>query len=227
MRVRVSSSVVGLALALIMSLFAGARAEAQTAVSGTCKDGTTTSAKMKSGACRGHGGVASWTDVTVASATPKPAASTPRTRSKHSTKSSAESATASTPSASAATTQTTGIPCGDGSLSTSKSRSGACRGHGGIAKAGESARGVTAKPTAPVLASSAAPRPTSAVGPAATSPQAPKPAPSTPRAATGSVPTGATAECKDGTYSMSKHHSGACAHHGGVSQWLDSSTSNH
>lgn len=31
---------------------------------------------------------------------------------------------------------------------------------------------------------------------------------------------GATARCKDGAYSHAKGHSGACAHHGGVAQWL-------
>ena len=33
-------------------------------------------------------------------------------------------------------------------------------------------------------------------------------------------PPGATAECKDGTYSFSKHHSGTCSSHGGVKRWL-------
>jgi hypothetical protein len=36
----------------------------------------------------------------------------------------------------------------------------------------------------------------------------------------GSVPEGATAECRDGTYSFSQHHSGTCSGHGGVSRWL-------
>jgi large subunit ribosomal protein L22e/Meckel syndrome type 1 protein len=31
---------------------------------------------------------------------------------------------------------------------------------------------------------------------------------------------GATAQCKDGTYSHAKAHSGACSHHGGVAKWL-------
>jgi hypothetical protein len=35
-----------------------------------------------------------------------------------------------------------------------------------------------------------------------------------------SVPAGATAQCMDGTYSFSLHHSGTCSHHGGVSTWL-------
>lgn len=36
----------------------------------------------------------------------------------------------------------------------------------------------------------------------------------------GSVPVGATAQCVDGTYSFSQHHSGTCSHHGGVASWL-------
>ena len=33
-------------------------------------------------------------------------------------------------------------------------------------------------------------------------------------------PAGATAQCNDGTYSFSQHHSGTCSGHGGVAQWL-------
>lgn len=36
----------------------------------------------------------------------------------------------------------------------------------------------------------------------------------------GSAPPGATARCRDGTYSYSKHRSGTCSHHGGVAKWL-------
>src|SRR5471032_520343 len=39
-----------------------------------------------------------------------------------------------------------------------------------------------------------------------------------------SPPPGATALCRDGTYSYSQHHSGSCSHHGGVATWLDSTT---
>jgi hypothetical protein len=35
-----------------------------------------------------------------------------------------------------------------------------------------------------------------------------------------SDPTGATAQCGDGTYSYSQHRSGTCSHHGGVARWL-------
>ena len=33
-------------------------------------------------------------------------------------------------------------------------------------------------------------------------------------------PPGATARCRDGTYSFSRHRSGTCSHHGGVAVWL-------
>ncbi|MEU6565274.1 DUF3761 domain-containing protein [Nocardia nova] len=34
------------------------------------------------------------------------------------------------------------------------------------------------------------------------------------------APDGATAQCSDGTYSFSQHHSGTCSGHGGVARWL-------
>jgi uncharacterized protein DUF3761 len=34
------------------------------------------------------------------------------------------------------------------------------------------------------------------------------------------APPGATAQCRDGTYSFSQHRSGTCSGHGGVAQWL-------
>jgi uncharacterized protein DUF3761 len=37
---------------------------------------------------------------------------------------------------------------------------------------------------------------------------------------TGDPPKGATARCKDGTYSKSKSKKGACSKHGGVDKWL-------
>jgi len=36
----------------------------------------------------------------------------------------------------------------------------------------------------------------------------------------GAAPPGATARCRDGTYSFSTHRSGTCSHHGGVAAWL-------
>lgn len=34
-------------------------------------------------------------------------------------------------------------------------------------------------------------------------------------------PAGATALCRDGTYSYSQHRRGTCSHHGGVAQWIN------
>ncbi|MGF6780650.1 hypothetical protein P3T21_005880 [Paraburkholderia sp. GAS334] len=40
------------------------------------------------------------------------------------------------------------------------------------------------------------------------------------RSLSGAVPEGASARCRDGTYSFSRHHSGTCSRHGGVADWL-------
>ena len=37
----------------------------------------------------------------------------------------------------------------------------------------------------------------------------------------GTLPVGATAKCRDATYSFSQHHQGTCSRHGGVAQWLN------
>ena len=34
------------------------------------------------------------------------------------------------------------------------------------------------------------------------------------------APQGATAQCRDGTYSSSQSRRGTCSHHGGVAKWL-------
>src|SRR5713226_6823619 len=47
-----------------------------------------------------------------------------------------------------------------------------------------------------------------------------------PQHPTPSAPTGATARCRDGTYSFSKHRSGTCSHHGGVGTWLTRDSTN-
>ena len=39
-------------------------------------------------------------------------------------------------------------------------------------------------------------------------------------AANAPPPAGATAQCRDRTYSFSQHHSGTCSHHGGVALWF-------
>ena len=35
-----------------------------------------------------------------------------------------------------------------------------------------------------------------------------------------SIPAGASAQCRDGTYSFSQSRRGTCSHHGGVARWL-------
>jgi hypothetical protein len=114
--------------------------------------------------------------------------------------------------------------CADGTTSAATGR-GACSGHGGVQKATKSGTGATAPAAA---APAATPPPASVSKPSATAP-ATTSVKSTPAAATSSAtsgntdPTGATAQCKDGTYSKSQHHSGTCSGHGGVAQWLDGS----
>ena len=34
------------------------------------------------------------------------------------------------------------------------------------------------------------------------------------------APAGASARCRDGTYSFSEHRRGTCSYHGGVAEWL-------
>ena len=43
-------------------------------------------------------------------------------------------------------------------------------------------------------------------------------------AASAQAPAGATALCRDGSYSFSASHRGTCSHHGGVGQWLSAGT---
>lgn len=38
---------------------------------------------------------------------------------------------------------------------------------------------------------------------------------------TGKAPSGASAKCRDESYSFSRNHRGTCSHHGGVAQWLN------
>jgi hypothetical protein len=219
--------------ALILAGTGTARLSAQAAVTGKCKDGTTTSAKTKSGACRGHGGVAEWTGsaATPSAATTATTAAKPAKPAKPAKSKSIGKAVGESGSPPSAASSSAGIPCKDGTVSTSKSRSGACRGHGGIAKTSVGAMATSPAPaTAPAsrptpaaaapVPAAPAPTPAQAAAPArAPAPAAPKPAAAA-AAPAGPAPEGATAVCKDGTYSKAKHHSGACAHHGGVSQWL-------
>ena len=161
----------------------------------TCKDGTTSTATGR-GACSGHGGVQKAAKTTAAPAAPAAAA----------------------PAAPAASgTPTT---CKDGTTSTATGR-GACSGHGGVP--GKAPKEANPRQTRlpPRRATTAAPATTAeapAAPAAAKSSTASKSAPTA--TASNTDPTGATAKCKDGTYSKSQHHSGTCSSHGGVAEWL-------
>lgn len=157
----------------------------------TCADGTTSTHKGR-GACSGHGGVK------------KDEAGSPAAT--------AAAAPAAAPAAAAASGATL---CKDGTTS-EKSGRGACSGHGGVAKHASKAM------SAPAAAPAAAPAPTAA--PAAPAAGAATAAAASKARSEGSAEghdaTGATAKCKDGTYSHSTKHTGACSHHGGVDQWM-------
>jgi hypothetical protein len=120
------------------------------------------------------------------------------------------------PSFAADATTTT---CKDGTTTTSTGK-GTCSGHGGIQKASKAkpATATTAEPAPAATPSKPAPSTTMSRSSTATK--------SAPAAAEGNTDsTGATAKCKDGTYSKSTHHSGTCSHHGGVAQWLNTKPS--
>jgi len=115
--------------------------------------------------------------------------------------------------------------CKDGTTSAASGR-GACSGHGGVQKATKTSPSSTSAaptagtaPAAPAPSSDAASHSAPAAKAAARStPSASKSAPA--EAGGKSDPTGATAKCKDGTYSKSTHRTGTCSHHGGVAEWL-------
>jgi hypothetical protein len=117
------------------------------------------------------------------------------------------------------------VTCKDGSTSTATGR-GACSKHGGVqkakkAKADTAAAAPAAAPAATAAAPKAAAAPAPAAAPAAAKPSVMAKSAAAPTAAAGaSDPAGASAKCKDGTYSHSKHHSGTCSKHGGVAEWL-------
>ena len=94
--------------------------------------------------------------------------------------------------------------CKDGTTSTSTGK-GTCSGHGGVQKAAAPSPGTTGA---------------MAKDPTTSAPATLTPAASTGAPAAGAPPAGATAKCKDGTFSTSKSHSGACSKHGGVADFL-------
>lgn len=168
-----------------------------------CVDGTYSHAKTQQGACSSHGGVKTWYGDSAAST---PAAPSSKTAASTSRTARPSRSSASTPAATpiGATAQ-----CKDGSYSSTKTRSGACAGHGGVATwLTDSTASTTAAPQTSTEEEKTVP-------PASTAVESRAPA----RSAAVSAPADATAKCKDGTYSHSKTHTGACSHHGGVAEW--------
>ena len=190
---------------LVFALTLPSLAADTAATTTTCKDGTTSTSTGK-GTCSGHGGVQKAAPAAAAPAAPAAPAQTP-----------------AAPAAGASTT------CSDGTTTTSTGK-GTCSGHGGIQKATKSKPATAASTAAPAAAAktaATAPAVASATAPAAAqaaSSTAAKSATATKSAptatASNSDPTGATAKCKDGTYSKSAHRSGTCSSHGGVAEWL-------
>jgi hypothetical protein len=185
-----NTKLAGLLAAPLMAFMLGLPAHSADSSAPTTCKDGTTSTASGRGACSGHGGVQKGASTKAAPAATAPAA------------------------AAASGTPTT---CKDGTTSAATGR-GACSGHGGVQKASKSKPASDESAAAPA---SAAPAPAAAAPttgtPAAKSP-ASKSAPTA--AASNTDPTGATAKCKDGTYSKSKHHAGTCSSHGGVAEWL-------
>jgi len=124
--------------------------------------------------------------------------------------------------------------CKDGTTSSATGK-GACSGHGGADKSAKTAKvdakvkskAAKADVKADVKADTKAPKAdakvakseakaTTTVAKSATAPV--RTASKT--TASNTDPTGATAKCKDGTYSHAQTHRGACSRHGGVAEWL-------
>lgn len=104
------------------------------------------------------------------------------------------------------------VTCKDGTTSAHAGR-GACSHHGGVA----AAPAPRTRATAPAPATT--PRYTPPSPPITYQPRQ-KPARPAPAPSTSSAPNGATAQCRDGTYSYSAHRRGTCSHHGGVATWF-------
>ena len=227
-----SAAVIAAALAFAAPTFAQKPANAPKNSTGQCSDNTFTTAKTERGACSKHGGVKTWWGATTPKSTAKSGAPTPSATSSKGTAtpkgstpttegskppSATSSATPGTPGAATMPQGATG-QCADGSYTKAKTQRGACSNHGGVKTWFGNATSGTVKPTntqAPTTSPAAAPTnpPTSASTQRTGTRSA---ATKTPPA---DAPQGATAKCKDGTYSMAKQHRGACSRHGGVAEW--------
>jgi hypothetical protein len=114
--------------------------------------------------------------------------------------------------------QAASTTCADGSTSTASGR-GACSGHGGVARK-------TAKIDAKASKADAKTDMKANKGDAKAAKAADKLASKSATSdvkqtgKSGTDAAGATAKCKDGTYSHAASRRGACSRHGGVAEWL-------
>lgn len=221
MRLHLPLAFVGLSvLAFAMPSFAKDDPGDETVV---CKDGSTS--KGGRGACRGHGGVDKAATAKAAGGATAAATAAKGESAKASMERGQAKAAAKADEKAAGMT----VVCKDGATSTGGR--GACRGHGGVDKAATAkATRASATTAAPATPPTMPPAATPAVPPtpATRATRATPPAPAAASSAATQRPGPAddkkgppTARCKDGTFSYAKHHTGACARHGGVQEWLD------
>ena len=109
------------------------------------------------------------------------------------------------------------VACKDGTHA--KAGRGACSGHGGVATAASHAKvKVKAKAKAKAKEKAKAKAPSKTMTKRMEGHMTAKHAAAKKTAKAGAA--GATARCKDGTYSHAKTHRGACSGHGGVAEWM-------
>jgi uncharacterized protein DUF3761 len=165
-----------------------------------CKDGTFSTATVKSGACSDHGGIKSWfadtdtkSDAKGLKTVVKDAGKTTKDATAKTGKATAKGATTAG-SATKDAAETTGKATAKGATVAGSATKDAAATTGKATAKGATAAGNATKDAAGSVKDAVKGRPSDA-------------------------PKDATAKCKDGTYSHAKERSGACSGHGGVAEW--------